>query len=302
MKTWHILYRGSLSSCNYECAYCPFAKTANTAADLKQDQSELERFAAWVGVQSNRIGLLFTPWGEALIHRHYRRTLVALSHLPHVYRVSIQTNLSTPIEDLKRANRQTLGLWATYHPSQTTLQSFLNRCSELDAANIRYTVGVVGLKEHFEAIRMLRSALRPEVYVWVNAFKKQPDYYSRSDIDALSAIDPYFSWNLNTYPSLGKQCAAGETGFTVDGNGAIRRCHFISTIVGNIYDQDFCATLTPRACTVQKCGCYIGYIHRGDLGFSDLYGDGILHRSPHAWPTIDERFAAPSRSQCESFT
>ena len=33
-----ILYRGPLSSCNYACAYCPFAKRTETAAELAHDR------------------------------------------------------------------------------------------------------------------------------------------------------------------------------------------------------------------------------------------------------------------------
>jgi len=94
METWNILYRGSLSSCNYACTYCPFAKTANTREELLADERQLERFVAWVGTQSDRrMGILFTPWGEALLHRYYRRAMLALAAMPHVYRVAIQTNL-----------------------------------------------------------------------------------------------------------------------------------------------------------------------------------------------------------------
>src|SRR4051812_25009182 len=125
MNTWNILYRGSLSSCNYECGYCPFAKTSNTRAELQQDERELERFTAWVGTQSKRIGVLITPWGEALVHAYYRRAMTVLSHLPQVYRVSVQTNLSAPVDDFAAANRDTLALWATFHPTQTTLERFL---------------------------------------------------------------------------------------------------------------------------------------------------------------------------------
>ena len=44
-----ILYRGPLSSCNYGCAYCPFAKHAETAAELDADRRALERFTDWAG-------------------------------------------------------------------------------------------------------------------------------------------------------------------------------------------------------------------------------------------------------------
>jgi hypothetical protein len=39
-----ILYRGPLSSCNYACGYCPFAKRRETAAELARDREALARF------------------------------------------------------------------------------------------------------------------------------------------------------------------------------------------------------------------------------------------------------------------
>ena len=284
MTTWNILYRGSLSSCNYECAYCPFAKTSNSIGELRQDEAELKRFVEWVGRQSNRLGILFTPWGEALVHRYYRRALVTLSHLPNIYRVAIQTNLSAPIDDLLDSNRSTLALWTTFHPSQISLEKFLARCVELDAANIRYSVGVVGLKENIPALEELRSALKPEVYLWVNAFKRRADYYVEEDLRQIEAVDPYFEWNRMDYPSDGKPCSAGATSFSVNGGGDVRRCHFLKDVIGNIYDKTFPDCLTPRLCTAKTCGCYIGYIHRTDLPMPQLYGDGLLERIPSGWP------------------
>src|SRR5439155_12206691 len=37
LMKYHVLYRGPLSSCNYGCHYCPFAKHAETHADLQGD-------------------------------------------------------------------------------------------------------------------------------------------------------------------------------------------------------------------------------------------------------------------------
>jgi hypothetical protein len=291
MSTWNILYRGSLSSCNYECGYCPFAKTSNTRAELRKDQQELERFAAWVEVRQNRIGILITPWGEALVHQYYRRTMTELSHLPQVYRVSVQTNLSAALDDFDGANRDTLALWTTFHPSQTSLARFAARCEELDAAGIRYSVGVVGLREHFDAIEELRRVLRPEVYLWINAFKRESNYYRPEEINRLLAVDPYFHWNLHRYASRGKPCCAGETTFTVDGDGNVRRCHFVDGIIGNIYEENFDDCLKPRTCPAAACGCHIGYIHRPVLKLNGLYGEGLLERIPSHWPEVVSDFA-----------
>src|SRR5207248_654883 len=90
-----ILYRGPLSSCNYACDYCPFAKHTETVDELAHDRACLERFVAWVGSRSrDSIGVLFTPWGEALVRKWYQTALAALTHMPHVTKAVIQTNLS----------------------------------------------------------------------------------------------------------------------------------------------------------------------------------------------------------------
>ena len=67
-----ILYRGPLSSCNYDCHYCPFAKRHETAAELAEDRRALERFLEWAkGYSQAMLSIFFTPWGEALTRRWY---------------------------------------------------------------------------------------------------------------------------------------------------------------------------------------------------------------------------------------
>jgi sulfatase maturation enzyme AslB (radical SAM superfamily) len=90
-----ILYRGPLSSCNYGCEYCPFAKHAETVSEHKEDERALNRFVSWVSSRgSDNISILFTPWGEALIRKRYQQALVRLTNMPHVRKAGIQTNLS----------------------------------------------------------------------------------------------------------------------------------------------------------------------------------------------------------------
>ena len=48
------------------------------------------------------LSVLFTPWGEGLTRSWYRDAMVALSHLPHVDRVAIQTNLAARVDWLAR--------------------------------------------------------------------------------------------------------------------------------------------------------------------------------------------------------
>src|SRR5437867_766247 len=104
-----ILYRGPLSSCNYGCTYCPFAKHAESADELAADRKALERFVDWVAARGgDQVGVLFTPWGEALIRRWYQEALIHLTHLPHVVKAAIQTNLSCRLDWVDRCARDKL--------------------------------------------------------------------------------------------------------------------------------------------------------------------------------------------------
>jgi MoaA/NifB/PqqE/SkfB family radical SAM enzyme len=280
--TLSILYRGPLSSCNYGCEYCPFAKRHETAAELAVDRQALGRFVGWVADRPplDRIAILFTPWGEALTRRWYREAMVRLSMMPQVERVAIQTNLSVPMDWVEPADRRRLAFWATYHPSQVDRATFLDRCRELDRREVRYSVGMVGLKEHREEAEALRRALSPDIYLWVNAYKREPGYYDEDDLRHFEAIDPLFPVNNRRHPSFGLPCRTGRDVVSVDGEGTVRRCHFIPEPIGNLYEPGFEAALVERPCTVATCGCHIGYVHLDSLQLGRVFGDGILERIP----------------------
>lgn len=280
MSTWSILYRGPLSSCNYSCTYCPFAKTKNTRAELADDAARLMRFVDWVQTRPEQIGILFTPWGEGLIRKAYQQAMTQLSHLPQVQKVSIQTNLSGSLHWMQNVDKDAFALWTTFHPSQTALEDFVARCWQLEDMGIRYSVGFVALQEDLPYLQQLRQALPEHRYLWANAYKRVKAYYSPEEIQFIEQIDPLFSYNNQYHPSLGKSCQAGHTAFTVDGAGDVRRCHFIGEVLGNIYQQDIKAVLQPRPCTNDACGCYIGYVHLDELQLHQTYQQGILERIP----------------------
>jgi MoaA/NifB/PqqE/SkfB family radical SAM enzyme len=276
-----ILYRGSLSSCNYACGYCPFAKRSESSEDLKRDREELGRFAGWVGGRrADRLRILFTPWGEALVRPWYRQALVQLSRLPQVKRVAIQTNLSVGLDWITACDPRRLAIWASFHPSQVSRATFLARCHELDLRGIRFSVGVVGLKRDARQIEALRRELPPEVYLWINAYKHRRGYYDAETTERFTRIDPLFPFNQRDHPSRGHACQAGETIVAVDGRGTIRRCHFIRKPLGNLYEPGFERRLARRPCTRPTCGCYIGYAGLEHLRLDEFFGDGALERIP----------------------
>ena len=276
-----ILYRGPLSSCNYGCDYCPFAKHTETAAEHQQDEKALSRFVDWVeNRKDDSIAVLFTPWGEALIRKRYQRALVRLTNMAHVQKAAIQTNLSFSLDWVEECDKSRLALWTTFHPSEVSRERFVAKCFELDRRGIRFSVGVVGLKEHTKEIEALRRELPAHLYIWINAYKRSPDYYSLEDAKRFEEIDPLFPINNQRHPSLGCECRCGESVISVDGDGTMRRCHFIREPIGNIYADDFQTALRERRCTNATCGCHIGYVHMDRLQLYEIYRDGLLERIP----------------------
>jgi MoaA/NifB/PqqE/SkfB family radical SAM enzyme len=282
MDELHINWRGPLASCNYDCDYCPFAKHVSSREELEQDQAALARFVQWCSgpeARARRLSILFTPWGEALIRPYYAPALVELSRLPHVVAVAIQTNLSSRLAALAEADRATLGLWTTFHPSQTTLDRFVERCKELDELQIRYSVGVVGLREHFDQIDELRARLRPDVYLWINAYKSAgPGYYREAEVERLAAIDPLFSLNAVRHETRGHSCAAGRSALFVRGDGTVSRCHFVDRPLGNLYERPLAQLLGDEPCPQASCGCFIGYVQLDRLDLRRRFGPGLAAR------------------------
>lgn len=284
-----ILYRGPLSSCNYDCHYCPFAKRHETAPELKADRDALMRCLHWTAAYPRSLSVFFTPWGEALTRRWYRDGIRRLSQMTHIQKVAIQTNLSCPLDWLEQCETSRLGFWCTYHPSQVSRSRFLKQCDELTRWGVRHSVGMVGLKEDFHEIEAVRRELPETTYLWINAVKREPGYYRESDIQRLEAVDPQFRLNTQYHASLGRACRCGASVIAVDGEGTIRRCHFLPEPLGNLYDPDFESCLADRPCTRATCGCHIGYVHMDALKQYEVYGESVLERIPQRWPAISTR-------------
>jgi organic radical activating enzyme len=276
-----IFYLGTLRGCNYHCSYCPFADLQNDADQVGEDYANLVAFCSWVEQQrSDKMEILFTPRGDALIWPHYQKALPPLTHQPHIQQLVVQTNLSGPLEWLSQCDTQTMALWCTYHPEETSQVSFLDKLEQLERMQIPFSVGMVGKREAFKQIEQLRKSLPQRHYLWINAFKDIPDYYSDGDIARLTAIDPLFPDNLKDHLSYGMTCRSGDNAFTIDGDGTAYRCHLIKRPLGNIYQQPLSTMTSKRPCDRDRCDCYIGNINLIDLDMERRYGDRILARIP----------------------
>ncbi|UHA73324.1 STM4011 family radical SAM protein [Paenibacillus sp. 481] len=276
-----IYFRGSLSSCNYDCPYCPFSKNTDSQETLALDRLQVQTFVDWVEQQEaneHQLSVFFNPYGEGLTHRWYREALVKLSHMQHVNKVAIQTNLSAKLDWTADLNPATAAFWVTYHPGQTEEKRFLQQCGKLYEQKIPFSVGSVGVKSAFNSISSLRNALPDDVYMWVNAYKDKQKYYSAEDTAFLADMDPYFVLNAKDYDSMDKPCRAGKNVFYVQGDGRVKRCYKDRQVIGNLYKDGLHGISQERPCRMRKCDCYIGYIHMEEQSFDSIYGERALER------------------------
>ncbi len=275
-----VMYRGPLTSCNYSCGYCPFAKRQESEARLLKDQQSLTRFKEWIQTQStHQWKILFTPWGEALVRAWYREAIVQLSHCPQVESVAVQTNLSGGLDWVERCDPQRVSFWATYHPSETTREAFVARVLRLHGLGVTLSVGVVGVAGALDEIHQLRQALPAAIYLWVNAQQPRPRPYTTKELEQFTAIDPHFPLTVRRTASRDRYCPTGETSFTVDGDGAMRRCHFVDEVIGHIHDSDWEAALRPRHCPNQFCHCFLGKAQLESETLGPLFGESLLTRN-----------------------
>ena len=61
----------------------------------------------------------------------------------------------------------------------------------------------------------------------------------------------------------------------------MRRCHFVPTPLGNLYDGSYRAALRrPPVRRTPRCDCHIGYVHLDRLPLYDVFAGGVLERIP----------------------
>lgn len=279
-----LYYRGALSSCNYDCPYCPFSKTKDSKATLEKDKQQLQTFMAWVreqGAEGHQLSIFFNPYGEALVHRWYRDAIIELTQMAHIEKVAVQTNLSVKLDWTQQLDQRKVAFWVTYHPGQISSSDFLSQCMKLYEQHIPFSVGSVGIRSALAAIHELRSVLPSDVYLWVNAFKDKGDYYTEEEIFFITKIDPHFQLNVKDYDSIGKSCGAGSNVFYVQGAGIVKRCYSDRKVIGHLYRDGLEGLAADRPCRMEKCGCYIGYIHMPELELNHVYGESILERIPN---------------------
>lgn len=283
-----ILYRSNIEFCNYSCHYCPWhtAPRKVNKGELEKDKAELNRVTTRLLALKLDCEVFFVPKGENLILDYYWDAILQLLQGSTIRRVTIQTNLSfnpaARLGQLPDSSLRKLALWITCHPLQMPdgMSAFLHKLDFLKQREVIFSVGIVGIKEHFGAICKLASALAERnVTLWVNAYKREHGYYSDKELAFLENVDPTFARTNIRLNTFGMLCNAGYNVLYLDGKGDIRRCLFVKETLGNIF-SNYSLLESPHPCPNDSCHCYLGHLNIPSLGYRCIYGENLCVRIP----------------------
>jgi len=275
-----LFYRSYIRECNYTCSYCPFIKGKYTNLKLQKDKEYFNQFINYLKENfQEEYEIFLAPRGEIMVLEHYFSGIKKLLKLDNMKNLVVQSNFSGAINWLKEIeNKEKFNFWLTYHPEFVTLEDFTEKLSILDTYEINYSVGAVGIKEKFLLLEKLRSLMKPERYLWINAYKDKKNYYSQEDIKFLTELDSFFLYNLEDYKSFGKSCNSGKNSFFVEYNGNIRRCLESRKIIGNLYKDKIENIRDINPCNKKLCDCFIGYINLKREELDEVYANSLGRR------------------------
>jgi MoaA/NifB/PqqE/SkfB family radical SAM enzyme len=284
-----VLFRTRLEWCNFTCGYCPWNADVHKlpAQAFHDDERRLGRILDRVAQLPQPVEFFITPKAEYLVLPYWREAIRGLLALTQVERVTIQTNLSfNLVEFLDRVETGKLALWTTYHPTEVDgsgLEELHRKWKLLQDRGIPFSVGIVGTRENLPHLRVLRERLNRSVYLWVNAYQREPNYYSQSELAEIRRIDSFFDLNNQHFPSLGQPCTAGQRAVYLDDEGDLRRCFFVGEVIGNLFKNGWVTLDSAQPCPKATCHCYVGHMHIVALGFRAIYGKNLAARIPTEW-------------------
>jgi MoaA/NifB/PqqE/SkfB family radical SAM enzyme len=284
-----VLFRTALEWCNYTCGYCPWNATVKRlpAEVFRRDEERVRRIVDRVAELPEPVEFFITPKAEYLVLPYWRSAVARLLALPQVRRVTVQTNLSFDVAAfLDAVDASRLALWTTYHPSEVPAEErgrLHAKWRLLRQRGVRFSVGIVGTRENLPHMHDLRHRLPADVYLWVNAYQREPNYYTAEELAAVRRVDPYFDLNNQSFPSRGRPCSAGERAVYLDEAGDLRRCFFVGEVIGNLFADGWRTLAGPQPCPRDSCHCYVGHMHIVELGFRGIYGDDLAVRIPRGW-------------------
>jgi len=266
--TWDLWY-----GCNYRCSYC-WWEMDNLWAELAKKHRILppeQWIACWDRIYdlygTTRVDVL---GGEPLRYPSWKQLFEGLSRR---HRVSITTNLSVSMEDLRemtdRVSPERIHFAASYHPQFAKWEDFIDKIGFLKKRGYFPHVLVVAwppllkdLARWSDFFKKMDIPFTTSVFQGKHEGREYPDSYTAEEKALLGLNIPIVEeqrYRLERDSTQGKLCGAGHVYANIKGNGDVYRCGQDclggAKPLGNIFDADFGLHASPAPCPYKHCSC-----------------------------------------------
>jgi MoaA/NifB/PqqE/SkfB family radical SAM enzyme len=255
--------------CNYDCSYCiqsrKYRQGHPTDAEIEKF---LDFFARLPGVWEIKMS-----GGEPFAFRGFLERIVpGLAGLPH--RVSVLTNLSAPLNQLRRfvdlVGDKLAVVSASLHLEYTSAETFVEKAVRLrswlrpETALVVNSVLVPGTLENLATVRRHVEAAGLRYFPQIMKTKHGIFPYNPSDLsmaERLTGKRPT-PREANVAPSYrGRLCWTGVEYFALEQNGDAWSCRtarrFKQGYLGNVLEGTFKLNERPAPCVYDICPCTV---------------------------------------------
>jgi MoaA/NifB/PqqE/SkfB family radical SAM enzyme len=289
LKIWYVAPQ---RLCNFHCSYCvsrgDYSKSNKINWKNPKDIEGFKKVINWISKRPFKIGFRLGSLGEPFTSCDFLDQVAWLTNQKNIQFVELLTNGSLLKEGLQKLQKkgaefEKLSLWISYHPSQISLDKFIDNARFAQEIYKCFVVvnGII-FPDNIEYIKNLRKATNEYNLRFNLDLGYNPTVPSiRNDIFDIDKSIPILKHypNLNTLIELGMNkkvlqanitamekpegqlCSAGQDYIFIAINGDVYPCSSYCVLkhdkLGNILENENAIQLRPgkwKQCTV-KSGC-----------------------------------------------
>ena len=227
-------FNGRYCSCNYHCPYCYVPSLVNKGSKTRYSLDEWQKgFLDSFG--TNQRLTFYLSFGEPTLARHFVATLEMIgSHKQ--WDLVITSNLSTDLRRLEKTELVQGGrlqINASFHPTETTRERFLEKLQQLRGMGIECPIVYVAYPPLLERLEDDISYFgREQFFVHVRRFRGRyknglyPESYSADQRELIARYmdEASIRYMLGNQPALGRRSYLGMHHIVVAENGTVELC------------------------------------------------------------------------------
>lgn len=250
-------FNGRYAHCNYACPYCYVATSVNKGMHFNYDVETWEK--AFEKHFKDKEIIFYFSYGEPMMAGNVFYDVLEMIGRHPTWEVRMTSNVSLSLKRLletRVAQEGRLNINASFHPTQISINKFLEKCDEIREHGIEPSVIYVMYPEQIDDLEGYMLLFRERGYrVHIRAFrglykgKKYPQAYTYKQWRQTAKYMDIgnFKYQLHAVNGLGRMSMLGMSHILVDNLGKIEMCdsYVGDRHYGNIFDDEIYLDIKP---------------------------------------------------------